>query len=200
MSIWERSVADAPAAHASWLAILRRLLPALKTSAWLVEWWDRVQEPVLDRLAEDKSLAAEAWAITIAILTSDDIEQEGDEMGQLVVRILKLWMQNAQLASQDGSSSVMLKAKLIHGGLLSYGKKRPKVRLICKEVLAPCSLASWPRLRRGGCSVLLGSTTGTFVSCIARFNPADQLAGSLHGSKLVHCAEGPSTSSVDVSL
>lgn len=146
MSIWERSVADAPAAHASWLAILRRLLPALKTSAWLVEWWDRVQEPVLDRLAEDKTLAAEAWANTIAILTSDDIEQEGDEIGQLVVRILKLWMQNAQLASQEGSSSVMLKAKLIHGGLLSYGKKRPKVRLETGAVVP--GLAITPQARR----------------------------------------------------
>lgn len=127
MSIWERSVVDVSSAHASWLVILRRLLPALKNSAWLIEWWDRVQEPVLDHLGEDKSLAAEAWANTIAVLTSDDAAQEGDGIGQLVLRLLKVWMQTAQLASQEGSSSVLLKAKLIRGGLLSYGKKRPKV-------------------------------------------------------------------------
>lgn len=127
MSIWEKSVAEIPSAHASWLAILRRLLPALKNSDWLVEWWDRIQEPVLDRLEEDKSLASEAWANTLAVLTSDDIEQDGEGIGQLVARLLRIWMQTAQLASQDGSSSVLLKAKLIRGSLLSYGKKRPKV-------------------------------------------------------------------------
>lgn len=127
MSIWERSVVDISSAHASWLAILRRLLPALKKSAWLVDWWDRVQEPVLDRLGEDKSLASEAWANTLAVLTSDVSAEEGEGIGQLVVRLLKIWMQTARLASQEGSSSVLLKAKLIRGSLLNYGKKRPRV-------------------------------------------------------------------------
>lgn len=127
MAIWEKSVKDTPNAHASWLAILRKLLPALKNPAWLVEWWDRVQEPVLDHLAQDRSLASEAWANTLAVLTLEDIEQGGEGIGQLVERLLKIWMHNAELASQEGSSSVLLKAKLIRGSLLTYGKKRPKV-------------------------------------------------------------------------
>lgn len=129
MSIWEKSIEDSPTAQASWLALLRRLLPALKNSAWLVEWWDRVQEPVLDRLAEDTSLASEAGANILAVLTCDDLDQAADGEGieQLVVRLLRIWMENIQLASQEDNSSVLLKAKLIRGALLSYGKKRPKV-------------------------------------------------------------------------
>lgn len=132
VSIWEKSVEESPTTHASWLAILRRLLPALKNPAYLIEWWNRVQEPVLDRLTEDKTLAAEAWANTIAVLTCDDVERggEGEELSQLAVRLLNIWMQSVQLASQEDNSAVYFKARLVKGGLLSYGKKRPKVRNI----------------------------------------------------------------------
>lgn len=137
MSIWEKSVEHNPTAQASWLALLRRLLPALKKSAWLVEWWDRVQEPVLDHLAEDATLASEAWANTLAVLTCDDLEQaeDGEGIEQLVIRLLRIWMQNVQLASQEDNSSVLLKAKLIRGGLLSYGKKRPKASQTLQQSL-----------------------------------------------------------------
>lgn len=130
LSIWEKSVEGSTSSHASWLAILRRLLPALKNPAYLVEWWNRVQEPVLDHLAEDKTLAAEAWANTIAVLTCDDDDNgsEDQSVGQLAVRLLNIWMQSIQLASQEDNSAVYFKAKLVRGGLLSYGKKRPKVR------------------------------------------------------------------------
>lgn len=129
VSIWEKSVKDTPSSHAPWLAILRRLLPALRDPVYLKEWWDRVQEPVLDHLADDKSLVSEAWANTIAVLTCDDVENPAlsDGLTQLAIRLLRIWMQNVQLASQEGNSSELLKAKLVHGGLLIYGKKRPKV-------------------------------------------------------------------------
>lgn len=128
ISIWERSVKDTPSSHAPWLAILRRLLPALRDPVYLKEWWDRVQEPVLDRLADDISLASEAWANTIAVLTCDDVENPAlsEGLSQLAIRLLRIWMQNVQLASQEGNSSDLLKAKLVRGGLLIYGKKRPK--------------------------------------------------------------------------
>lgn len=120
---------DTPASHAPWLAILRRLLPSLKDPAYLNEWWDRIQEPVLDHLADDKSLASEAWANTIAVLTCDDAEDQklSEGLTLLAIRLSRIWMQNVQLANQEGSSSELLKAKLVRGGLLSYGKKRPQV-------------------------------------------------------------------------
>lgn len=126
ISIWEKSVEESPGIHASWLAILKRLLPALKKPEYLIEWWNRVQEQVLDRLAEDKTLAAEVWANTIAVLTCDDVE--GEELSQLAVRLLNIWMQSVRHASQEDNSVVYFKARLVKGSLLSYGKKRPKVR------------------------------------------------------------------------
>lgn len=129
VSIWERNVQDTPSSHAPWLGILRRLLPALRDPTYLTEWWDRVQEPVLDHLADDKSLASEAWANTIAVLTCDDVENPplSAALIQLATRLLRIWMQNVQLANQEGNSSEFLKARLVRGGLLIYGKKRPKV-------------------------------------------------------------------------
>lgn len=130
ISTWEKSVEESPSTHAPWLAILRRLLPALKNPAYLIEWWNRVQEPVLDRLTEDRTLAAEAWANTIAVLTCDDVEKggEGEDLSQLAVRLLNIWMQSVRLASQQDNSAVYFKARLVKSGLLSYGKKRIKVR------------------------------------------------------------------------
>lgn len=126
VAIWERSVKETPTSHAGWLAVLRRLLPALSSAAYLTEWWDRVHEPIIDHLADDKVLAGEAWANTLAVLTCDHIEQGGTN--QLAIRLLQTWMQNVELASREDNSAVLLKAKIIRGGLLSYGKKRPKVR------------------------------------------------------------------------
>ncbi|KAJ4389969.1 hypothetical protein N0V93_007442 [Gnomoniopsis smithogilvyi] len=127
-ALWEKNIQDTSASHAAWLAILRRLIPALRDPNYLTEWWDRVQEPVLDHLADDKSLASEAWANTLAVLTCDDVEQPAlsEGLNQLAVRLLRVWMHNVQLASQESNSSILLKAKLVRGGLLSYGKKRPK--------------------------------------------------------------------------
>lgn len=90
-----------------------------------------MQEQVLDRLAEDKTLAAEAWANTIAVLTCDDVEKGGDgeDLSQLAIRLLNIWMQSVQRASQEDNSAIYFKSRLVKGGLLSYGKKRPKVGL-----------------------------------------------------------------------
>lgn len=87
-------------------------------------------EPVLDHMAQDKNLAKEAWANTLAVLTYDNgVEAaEGQGANLIAIKLLKTWMQSFQLASNDGNSSMALKATLIRNGLLSYGKKRPKVR------------------------------------------------------------------------
>lgn len=132
LSIWDKSICENPAAHASWLAILRQLLPALQNPAYIIDWWDRVQEPVLNHLTDDNTLRSEAWANTLAVLTCDDID-DGDGSQQLATRLLKIWIQNVQLASQMGSSAALLRAKLVGGGLLNYGRKKPKVSC-CRQL------------------------------------------------------------------
>lgn len=116
--------------YAPWLAILRRLLPALRDPTYLVQWWDQMTEPVLDHMAQDKNLAKEAWANTLAVLTYDNGVEAADGQGanQIAIKLMKTWMQSFQLSNSDGNSSGSLKATLIRSGLLSYGKKRPKVR------------------------------------------------------------------------
>lgn len=88
-------------------------------------------EPVLDHMAQDKNLAKEAWANTLAVLTYDNgVEAaEGQGANQIAIKLMKTWMQSFQFSNNDGNSSGALKATLIRSGLLSYGKKRPKVRL-----------------------------------------------------------------------
>jgi hypothetical protein len=87
-------------------------------------------EPILDHMAQDKNLAREAWANTLAVLTYDNgvDAAEGQGANQIAIKLLKTWMQSFQFSTSDGNSSGSLKATLIRNGLLSYGKKRPKVR------------------------------------------------------------------------
>lgn len=127
--------------YAPWLAILRRLLPALRNPTYLVQWWDQMTEPILDHMAQDKNLAKEAWANTLAVLTYDDgvDAAEGQGANQIAIKLLKTWMQSFQFSTSDSNSSGTLKATLIRNGLLSYGKKRPKVRL-CQVQLPPSLL------------------------------------------------------------
>lgn len=134
MSIWDKSVKENISLYAPWVAVLRKFLPALRNPTYLIQWWDHMAEPVLDHLAQDRSLAKEAWANTLAILAHDGDGQIGQEEGasEIATRLLKTWMQNSHLAGQERGSSGLLKTKLIHGGLLKYGKKRPKV---CAEPL-----------------------------------------------------------------
>ncbi|KAF3767595.1 hypothetical protein M406DRAFT_61444 [Cryphonectria parasitica EP155] len=132
LSIWEKSVKDSPASQAAWLAILRELLPALNNPAFIIDWWDRVQEPVLNHLTEDKVLRSEAWANTLAVLTGDHVA-ENDGSQQLAIRLLNIWMQSTHLPGQGDSSSASLRANLIRGGLLSYGRKRPKGLLVALD-------------------------------------------------------------------
>lgn len=129
MSIWDKTVRENISLYAPWVAILRRFLASLRNPAYLIQWWDQMAEPVLDHLAQDRSLAKEAWANTLAAFAHDGDGQVGQEEGasQIATRMLKIWMQNSQFAGEEGSSSGLLKAKLVHGGLLIYGKKRPKV-------------------------------------------------------------------------
>lgn len=86
-------------------------------------------DPVLSHLAEDRSIAKEAWANTLAVLAYDGEVQEGQEEGasEIATRLLKIWMEKSQFAGHEEDPTGPLKAKLIHGGLLKYGKKRPKV-------------------------------------------------------------------------
>lgn len=117
--------------YAPWLAILRRLLPVLRNPTYLIQWWDQMTEPILDHMAQDRNLAKEAWANTLAVLTYDDggDAAEGQGANQIAIKLLKTWMQSSQFSTSDSNSSGNLKATLIRNGLLSYGKKRPKVRI-----------------------------------------------------------------------
>ncbi|ROW02331.1 hypothetical protein VSDG_02472 [Cytospora chrysosperma] len=90
----------------------------------LLSIWDKsVKENV------SLSLAKEAWANTLAILAHDGDGQTDQEEGanQIATRLLEIWMQNSHFAGQEGGSSGLIKAKLVHEGLLNYGKKRPKL-------------------------------------------------------------------------
>lgn len=131
LSIWEKGIRE-KTQYAPYLAILRRLLPALKSPAYHIQWWDALAEPVLDHLGQEKGLAKEAWANVLAILTFDYGDQGGEDTEdgahQIAIRLLDRWMQAFQTFEPGVNSADIQKEKMIRGGLLSYGKKRPKVR------------------------------------------------------------------------
>ncbi|EOO03865.1 putative tuberous sclerosis 1 protein [Phaeoacremonium minimum UCRPA7] len=130
MLIYHKSVQDHPARYAPFLAILRQLRPAVKTSERFIQWWDKLVEPVLDHLGHEKGLASEAIASTIDILTADDANQDNvtPDSGslQLANRLLGKWMHLYQITQPEGKSAQGFKEKLLRETVLQFAKKRPK--------------------------------------------------------------------------
>ncbi len=130
LSIYHKSVQDQPARYAAFLAILRRLRPAVRSPAHILLWWDKLVEPVVESLSREKGLAHEALANVESLLIYDGDDEQGDGDGvssPIANRLLEKWMDVVQDAQLEGNSSASYKEKLLRETVLLFGKKKPKV-------------------------------------------------------------------------
>ena len=133
VSIFQRLVRDAPTRLGPFVAILRRLLPCLRTTARVFQWWDLLTEPVLANEDQDRHLAEESFAGVFEVLMSFDADDE-DANGletpsnPFVNRLVALWMDRYNLLEQETvSRSDENRDRRIREVMMKYGKSRPKV-------------------------------------------------------------------------
>ncbi|KAK3379938.1 Hamartin protein-domain-containing protein [Lasiosphaeria ovina] len=129
LSIYEKTVADHPNKYAPFLAVLRVLRPAFATPARTFEWWDRLLDPVLQWVSQEKGLAREVLNHTLEVLSIDESydAETWNVAGSVSFtdRLLKRWVEACESEPQARSPSD-LKEKMTRETLMVFGKKDPK--------------------------------------------------------------------------
>lgn len=151
ISIYQKCVENRPDKYAAFLALLRPLRPALRTSARLVQWWDRLIEPILEYMSQEKGLAKEAITNVLDLVS---FEEEGtassasDGPNVFADRLLKRWMQILERLELDDNPSTAFNERVVREAITRFGKKEPKARVLS--------------FRSGGCPMLSTDLANTF--------------------------------------
>ncbi|KAH6631838.1 Hamartin protein-domain-containing protein [Chaetomium tenue] len=128
-AIWEKAVQDHPEKYVAFLTVLRHLRPGLRTPARVFKWWDKLLDPVLDHVGQEKGLAKEAMDHTLELLSTDEYDDpvawNEDGLAPLVRRLLARWME-AREAQPGLRQSADLKEQMIKDALMAFGKRDPK--------------------------------------------------------------------------
>lgn len=124
LSICNKTVLHSPNRYAGFLAILRELRPAIKPPGRIFEWWDRLLDPVLEHVDQEKGLAREVLNNTLDLLSIDGSEGSTG-LTPFTDRLLKRWME-AQANRCQAVTSADFKERMIKKALMVFGKKDPK--------------------------------------------------------------------------
>lgn len=129
-SIYDKYVKDKPAAGPPWLAIVRRLLPPLRTVDRIFAWWD-TSAGMLEKASPEKSLVDEFFAGTMDVITFAEEHLVGADAdlstNPLIDRLFATWMNKLYPATCDGVVNSEHIERLTRDALVQFGKRHPKV-------------------------------------------------------------------------
>jgi hypothetical protein len=129
ISIYQKEVAAAPALHAPFINLLRRLLPVIEQPARTLEWWDLLL-PVHTHLNQEKDLATEMQSLAVDILTADVSNDAENPTGAsaipLAEKILAMWLEDCEVLGRVVSALETFRERRLRDTLFIYGKKRPR--------------------------------------------------------------------------
>lgn len=132
LSIFRQDIIQAPARHAAFIAVLRRLQPLISQSTRVFQWFDLLL-PALADAGLDQDLATESQGFTLDILTggdgSDTSSFTGGVTAPVAEKIVLLWFQEADFLRNCANPAQDFKEKHMRETLVLYGKRRPKVCL-----------------------------------------------------------------------
>jgi hypothetical protein len=135
LSIYQKHVRDYPSRLGAFVSILRSLLPIVRTSSRLLQWWDLLCEPILEQEAQDRGLASESFDAMVEILMSYNSESEDSNADSIsnpfAERLLAVWIDKYNPAPGESNSAVELRERRVRDALSAFGKRRPKVRDVC---------------------------------------------------------------------
>lgn len=136
-----------PIHYAVFLAILRQLRPAIRSTAYLLQWWEKLVEPVFDHLGDERGPSGEVLSDIGEFLVPDDEDDDNDESNggggggaggsqdtnkesapyALGLRLLQKWMDVYHVVLTGGYNSGWTKDRPMQEVLVLFGKKKPKV-------------------------------------------------------------------------
>ncbi|KAM4064649.1 hamartin protein [Hirsutella rhossiliensis] len=128
LAIFDKHVKGNAAALGPWIAVLRRLLPALKTPDRILPWFD-TYKGLLDSAGVDKLVVDEAVAALVDVVTvTDTCHTTSPDLATnpIIDRLLSIWMTRLYPSLAEGNTSHEYNERLVRQALKSFGKKRPK--------------------------------------------------------------------------
>ncbi|CCC06865.1 unnamed protein product [Sordaria macrospora k-hell] len=136
LSIYTKNVENQPGKYAAFLAILRELRPAMKTPARIFEWWDRLLDPVLEYVGQEKGLAREVSTNTLDLLAIDKYDESSNSseasLAPFTERLLSRWM-DARASQINCVPTADFKDRMVKKALMVFGKKDPKGFMTCLD-------------------------------------------------------------------
>ncbi|KAL8339871.1 hypothetical protein RB601_006142 [Gaeumannomyces tritici] len=143
LQLHQRFVHGHPARFAAFLSILSSLRPSLFTGPKALQWFEILNDDVLESVWQEKDLAGETLSVIESTLASKLDESEGLKL--MLVRSLDRWIGFADVAAQSGEPSIIFKERMIRQTLVTWGKKQPKLlfetlnaRFLKRESRARC--------------------------------------------------------------
>ncbi|KAL0472314.1 Hamartin domain-containing protein [Neurospora intermedia] len=136
LAIYTKNVENQPEKYAAFLAILRELRPAMKTPARIFEWWDRLLDPVLEYVGQEKGLAREVASNTLDLLMIDQFDGSSNSseasLAPFTERLLSRWM-DARASQINCVPMADFKDRMVKKALMAFGKKDPKGFMTCLD-------------------------------------------------------------------
>lgn len=140
LATFSRSVQFQPPFHyAAFLVILRRLRPAIRTTPHVLLWWEKVAEPALDHMSEERSPSSKVLSDIGRFLFPDDDDDDTEEGSgaqdlnkdgvpyAVGLRLVQKWNHIYESAAACGYGAGWTREKPVQDVLVQFGKKRPKV-------------------------------------------------------------------------
>lgn len=128
-AIYQNHVLEKASRLAPFLAILRSLQPVIRGSGRLLQWWNKLLIPVLNKIGEEKGLATEAKDTLLGVLVYE--EDEKDEEASMTSNtisesLLDMWLKKNSLAMKEFDDEARFVEGQLQSILLAFGQKRPK--------------------------------------------------------------------------
>lgn len=131
-AVYQNHVLDKPSRMAPFLAILRHLTPGIRGSGRLLQWWDKLSLPILNKIGEEKGLAVEVKETLLGILAYDEDEDDEDAAitsSTVSENLLDVWLKKNFQILKDHDDEARFVEGQIKMVLFSFGRKRPKAFL-----------------------------------------------------------------------
>lgn len=129
-SIYDKHVKGNLAASAPWLAIIRQLLPMLRTADRIFAWWD-TSAGMLEKASPERSLVEEFFGGITDVITFAEENPDGVDgdlsTNPLIDRLFAIWMNKLYPSTCDGVVTSEHTERLTRDALVQFGKRHPKV-------------------------------------------------------------------------
>ncbi|KAI9827140.1 MAG: hypothetical protein M1832_005276 [Thelocarpon impressellum] len=146
LAVYRRCVAGDERKHATFLAVLRPLVPAIAGPDRLLEWWTLLLRPTMESLGQHKGVVSDARELLLSVLVFDDDDDPTGERARVSAiftdKLLDVYLDQTRIrsvADADSPAADSQSASFIAGHLesvlVAFGRRRPRNLLVAIDGL-----------------------------------------------------------------